>query len=76
MHQMLQTHIIIFSDIPYPDALIYLIKCSQIDAAIDNPAPVPLWDKMHEAENCAYVNYSKLPSIFLHLYSNKAMCVR
>ena len=61
---------------PYPDALIYLVKCSQIDPAIDNPAPVPLWDKVREAKNCTYVNYSKVLSILLHLYSNKAMYIQ
>ena len=61
---------------PYPDALIYLVKCSQIDSAIDDPALVPLWDKVREAENCTYVNYSKDPSILLHLKSKKAMYVR
>jgi len=59
----------------YTDPLIYLVKCFQIDTAIENPVQIALWDKVSQAENCPCLNHSNLPSILLHLDGNKAMYV-
>jgi len=61
---------------PYSASLIYFVEPSQINMAINQPAPVPLRDQVRQAVNCPYVNYRKLSSILPHLHCTKAMYVR
>ena len=42
---------------------------------MESPAAISLWDKIPQPDKCPYVNYSKLPSILLHLDSIKALYV-
>ena len=61
---------------PVSDSSMYFVESSQINPAINSPVPFPLWDQVHQSQDCPYVNYCKL-SIFLpHLHCTKAMYVR
>jgi len=74
---MLREHWHTHAIFPVSDFLIYFVAGSQINPAINQPAPFRLGDKpkMLQAEDCPYVNYHKLASILPHLYWNKAIYV-